>query len=457
MGSAYSQAGAKWATQGNTTSTGDFIGTTDFKPLVFKTNNVIRGAFTETGSFQLNNLSGTGNRFLQTDASGNIIPFTMGTPSQVLYGNGTWGSLPTPPTTFWNASGSNIYYLGKVGIGTSTPLFPLDVIGDVRISNNLYVGGGIVITDKVNASTEVVTSRVKADSIVTDSTKGFYGTTKFNGNVKLQSKLSINGSATIAGPLKLLGGLTFGIVPPISIDPCIEMLAIGSDGTLVQMNASADLTFDPTIFSCPEPPIVPFTWQTWGNHVNHDARWIGTIENFDFRIKTNSTLRIVVKKDGKVGIGTNTPSELFEVNGNTKVTGNTLVTGSSIINGNVGIGTALTSNPNNYKLAVNGVIGAKEVKIEITSTTWPDFVFENNYKRMTLLEKEAFYLKEKHLPNIASKKEIEKNGLQVSTVLSGITQNVEENTIDIVELYKKVIALEKENEKLKKQIECFKK
>ena len=63
------------------------------------------------------------------------------------------------------------------------------------------------------------------------------------------------------------------------------------------------------------------------------------------------------------------------------------------------------------------------------------------------------YLKEKHLPNIASKKEIEKNGLQVSTVLSGITQNVEENTIDIVELYKKVIALEKENEKLKKEIE----
>ncbi|MBA3705063.1 MAG: hypothetical protein H0W84_03955 [Bacteroidetes bacterium] len=44
-------------------------------------------------------------------------------------------------------------------------------------------------------------------------------------------------------------------------------------------------------------------------------------------------------------------------------------------NGNVGIGTALDVNPNNYKLAVNGTIGAKAVKVEISSTTWADYVF----------------------------------------------------------------------------------
>lgn len=37
--------------------------------------------------------------------------------------------------------------------------------------------------------------------------------------------------------------------------------------------------------------------------------------------------------------------------------------------GNVGIGTLLASNPNNYKLAVNGIIGAKEVKVETNSST----------------------------------------------------------------------------------------
>ncbi len=305
----YAQPGAKWATGLNTLSTGDGFGSSNSQPINFKTNNTLRMVLDASGNLKLVNLIGVGNRFIQTDANGNIIPFTMGTASQVLYGNGTWGALPTIPASVWNTSGSNIYFnTGKVGIGTTTPMYPLDVIGDARISNNLYVGGGIVITDKVNATTEVVTNRVMADSIVTDSTKGFYGTSKFNGDVKLQSKLNVDGNATIGGPLKLLGGLTFGTVPPISISPCIELLAISSTGELVQMNATADLTFDPTISPCPEPPVVPFTWQTWGNHVNSDARWIGTIENYDFRIKTNSTLRITVKKDGKVGIGAAVPT-----------------------------------------------------------------------------------------------------------------------------------------------------
>ncbi|MCW5981204.1 MAG: hypothetical protein KIT09_24185 [Bryobacteraceae bacterium] len=43
--------------------------------------------------------------------------------------------------------------------------------------------------------------------------------------------------------------------------------------------------------------------------------------------------------------------------------------------GNVGIG---TGNPQ-YKLAVNGVISAKEVIV--TNTGWPDYVFRPSYLR----------------------------------------------------------------------------
>ncbi len=42
----------------------------------------------------------------------------------------------------------------------------------------------------------------------------------------------------------------------------------------------------------------------------------------------------------------------------------------------LGIGTLLTNNANGYLLAVNGKIGAKDVHVEKTSTTWPDYVFE---------------------------------------------------------------------------------
>jgi len=125
--------------------------------------------------------------------------------------------------------------------------------------------------------------------------------------------------------------------------------------------------------------------------------------------------------------------------------------------GNVGIGTRLTTNTNGYRLAVNGIIGAKEVKVEITSDAWSDFVFDKKYHRMTFLEKEAYYKKEKHLPNIPSAKEIEKGGLTVSTTMAGMTQNIEENTMDIVDLYKMMAELKKENQELKKEITGLKK
>jgi hypothetical protein len=51
--------------------------------------------------------------------------------------------------------------------------------------------------------------------------------------------------------------------------------------------------------------------------------------------------------------------------------------------GNVGIGVKLAVNPNNYKLAVNGTIGCKAVKVEISSTTWADYVFDKQYKLKT--------------------------------------------------------------------------
>ena len=473
--------GPKWATLGNATSTGDFIGSTNSQPFVIKTNNITRGTFTTSGSFQLNNLIGTGSRLLQTDATGNIIPFTMGTSTQVLYGNGIWGSLPTPPVALWNSSGSNIYYnTGNVGIGTTSPLFPLDVIGDVRISNNLYVGGGIVISDKVNANAEVVTGKMRADSIVTDSTKGFYGTSKFNGDVKLSSKLNVNGTATIGGPLKLLGGLILTPVGPISVDPCISLMSIDPlTGFVTPVSATAiEAVFDATATGtepCPTTTI-PFVWGTYGNHVNNNFRWIGTIENFDFRIKTFSTLRMIVKNDGKVGIGTATPTEKLQLdNGNMLIRGanNFGVSGNEAIlilgdenhfiksisgtglkigtfgvaegiflqqsSGNVGIGTDLASNVANYKLSVNGNIRAKRVVVE---TLWSDFVFANTYKLNSLEYVEEYIKLNGHLPEIPNAFEIEKNGADLGGLVKLQMQKIEELTLYIIQQNKRIELLE---------------
>ncbi len=230
-----------------------------------------------SGVLQINNLTGTGNRLLQTDNYGNIIPFPMGSTSQVLYGNGTWGSLPTPPTGFWNtAYGGDIYYNGgKVGIGTNSPIVQLDVIGDARISNNLYVGGGIIITDKVNANAEVLTGAMRADSIILDSTKGVYGIAKFRDEVRLENKLSVmgnavfSGTATVNGDLKTMGNITFGGSKTLSYSAASgsapEAFGWGTPVSVIGPILALPYCLAPTP---PTVNIVPGMNYFWGNNTN---------------------------------------------------------------------------------------------------------------------------------------------------------------------------------------------
>jgi hypothetical protein len=105
-------------------------------------------------------------------------------------------------------------------------------------------------------------------------------------------------------------------------------------------------------------------------------------------------------------------------------------------NGNVGIGTI---NPT-YKLAVNGTIRTKEVIVE---TGWADYVFEKDYKLPSLKEVEQYIKNNKHLPEIPSAQEIQKNGLSVGEVQTKMMQKIEELTLYVIELQKQIDELKK--------------
>ena len=115
-------------------------------------------------------------------------------------------------------------------------------------------------------------------------------------------------------------------------------------------------------------------------------------------------------------------------------------------NGNVGIG---TENPGAWKLAVNGKIRAKEVKVE---TGWSDFVFEEDYDLPTLEEVEEHIKTEGHLKDIPSATQVEENGILLGEMDSKLLQKIEELTLYMIELNKKVKALEEENKKLVEQL-----
>jgi hypothetical protein len=111
--------------------------------------------------------------------------------------------------------------------------------------------------------------------------------------------------------------------------------------------------------------------------------------------------------------------------------------------GNVGIG---TTNPGSFKLAVEGKIAARGVKV--TNAAFADYVFEPTYNLRTLSNLNSYINEYKHLPGIPSAKEIEKEGgFELGTMNVKLLEKVEELTLYIIEQDKRIQALENKRER----------
>ncbi|MNL31749.1 hypothetical protein D3C87_1535570 [compost metagenome] len=115
-------------------------------------------------------------------------------------------------------------------------------------------------------------------------------------------------------------------------------------------------------------------------------------------------------------------------------------------NGNVGIGTAIPDE----KLTVKGKIHTQEVRVDMSGPLVPDYVFAEDYKLKSLQEVEDYIKENKHLPEIPSAKEIEKNGLMLAEMSMQLLKKIEELTLYIIEMKKEnVNQNEIQNEKIK--------
>jgi len=178
-------------------------------------------------------------------------------------------------------------------------------------------------------------------------------------------------------------------------------------------------------------------WGTGNNHGLHLSYYpntaVGFIDNMyqatagtvygDLYFRRNvagamTTTMVLKAENGNVGIGTTTPIEKLEVNGNTLIQGN---------------------------------IEATKVKVTATPGSVPDYVFSKDFALRTIPELEAFIKANSHLPNIPNAKEIETNGQDVGDLQLKLLEKIEELTLYTIEQEKKIEIHSKENLELKNE------
>jgi len=81
---------------------------------------------------------------------------------------------------------------------------------------------------------------------------------------------------------------------------------------------------------------------------------------------------------------------------------------------------------------LDGAVYAKKVYVQLTG--WPDYVFKKDYKLMPLAQVKSYIDKNQHLPGLPTDKEVEAKGLDVGEMNKLLTKKVEELTLYVIDL-----------------------
>ena len=107
--------------------------------------------------------------------------------------------------------------------------------------------------------------------------------------------------------------------------------------------------------------------------------------------------------------------------------------------GEVAIGRSTV--PTGYKLAVEGNVRAREVRVDTES--WPDYVFSKDYDLPTLEEIQKHIQEKGHLPNMPSATEVEIHGVELGEMNRLLLEKIEELTLHILKLQEEIELIKK--------------
>lgn len=279
----------------------------------------------------------------------------------------------------------------------------IGLTGNISTPGNIAIGGGLNVTGNCNLNDIYLTTKTinfTNASIQRNQTtnnleyKDWIGHSWYVQGVK---KLELNylGDLTVGRNLNVLGDVVF--------PKGIYLGAVGDPNYFIQNNANTTLEY-----------------KHWFNHA-----WF-----------TQGVKRMSINPYGNVEIGgvqsSATNQQLFVQNG---------------------IGTMGTVLANNGFATPKSVAAGTEMTAPQFRTpyhVWADYVFEKEHQIMPLANLEEFINANKHLPKIPSAKEIEKNGFELVDMATKQMEKIEELTLYIIELNKKMQQMQEKITKLEK-------
>lgn len=97
----------------------------------------------------------------------------------------------------------------------------------------------------------------------------------------------------------------------------------------------------------------------------------------------------------------------------------------------------------NFKIKNTGHVFAREMQIMAPNMSFPDYVFDKDYKRLKIEELDAYITDHKHLPGFEKAEYYETNGIIASEMFVKQQEKIEELTLYLIELKKEIEELKK--------------
>ncbi|TAG18638.1 MAG: hypothetical protein EAZ32_13180 [Cytophagia bacterium] len=405
---AAAQVAGAWDKQGNAIDATDFLGSTNNFPLVFKVNGVNSGL-----------ISTGGNTFLGYEAG-----MTTSTTFSTGFG---WNALKSSSGNGNTAFGAGA--LANVSSNANTA-FGLNALrgasGTVTGSTNTAFGGSALFKNTSGSNNVALGQEALYENLGGSYNFGLgsfalYANTSGDNNIAIGGNSinkNTNGSYNIG-----IGNNTLTRITNTSSSnniaigqDALAFLVSGSNNTAIGYNAGFNNTGSSNVF------------------IGHQSGYNGGQSNSLF-ISNNNTSNPLIRGDFSTGS--------LKINVKPQV-GSVTNLGSLAIGDFDASTSPQMATPVGYRLIVQDGILTEKLKVSLRTDAmnWADYVFDPSYKLMPLEEVEKFTKMNKHLPNVPSADEITKEGIDVAKVSKMFMEKIEELTLHIIELNKRIKELE---------------